>query len=168
MTFTFSPVLPHDKDKMLKMFKKAAERIAGMNIDHWQYWKNPPAEKLKWVNEGIEKEEFFFIQNTLLQTIGLVRILKEDLLYWGKKNDKALYIHSLVVSEKYTGKGIGKKILQTIEADARQTGYQYLRLDSDAKNPKLCHYYEKQGFEKVGIKSLPLSTYNLYQKNLKR
>ncbi|WP_010663777.1 GNAT family N-acetyltransferase [Marinilabilia salmonicolor] len=118
---------------------------------------------------GCEDDEHLFSTLILAETAkdainNIARL--GDAPPWGKLNDKALYIHSLVVSEKYTGRGIGKKILQPIEADARQTGYKYLRLDSDSKNPKLCYYYEKQGFEKVGIKSLPLSTYNLYQKKL--
>ncbi|WP_198416753.1 GNAT family N-acetyltransferase [Marinilabilia rubra] len=49
----------------------------------------------------------------------------------------------MVVVEEYSGKGIGQKILRTIEQDALKKGYQYVRLDSDSKNPKLCHYYEK-------------------------
>jgi len=69
-----------------------------------------------------------------------------------------------VVIEKYEGQGIGELILKKVENDAKISGFSYLRLDSDAKNPKLCNYYEKQGFQKVGVKELPLSTYTLYQK----
>lgn len=155
-----------DKSKVLNLFKEAAEKISKKNIDHWQYWKNPPLEKIKWVEEGILNDEFFFVENTHGQNIGMVRILEKDVMYWGEQTEKAKYIHSLVVQEKFEGRGIGKIILQKIEKDAKKDGCDFLRLDSDSKNPKLCSYYTKQGFVKVGTKVLPLSTYNLYQKEL--
>jgi len=166
MNITLIPIKISDKSQVLTLFKEAAEKIAKKNIDHWQYWKNPPKEKIEWVEEGISNNEFFFVQDPYQRTIGMVRILEEDLLYWGPQIDKAKYIHSLVVIEAFEGKGLGKVILQKIENDALNNGYRYLRLDSDARNSKLCSYYVYQGFEKVGTKTLPLSSYNLYQKNI--
>ena len=160
------PIQHPDFNKVLGLFKDAAEKIALKNIDHWQYWKNPPAEKIKWVQEGIQNKEFFFIESDEGDLMGMVRILEMDLLYWGEMNDKSRYIHSLVITDEYNGKGIGSKVIQKIEQDAREDDFDYLRLDCDAKNPKLCAYYENQGFEKVGQKELPISTYNLYEKRI--
>ena len=151
---------------VLGLFKETAEKISKMNIDHWQYWKNPPAEKVKWVEDGIRNQEFFFINGSNGENIGMVRILKEDLLYWGAQDEKAKYIHSLVVKEAYNGKGVWTEVLLEIEKTARKEKCKYLRLDADSKNPKLCNYYEKIGFKKVGFKELPLSIYNLYEKKL--
>src|SRR5690606_7005231 len=167
MDITFEQAESKDKSMILQLFKNAAERINKMNIDHWQYWINPPVKKIKWVEEGIENKEFFFIHTVEGENIGMVRIMDEDILYWGKQKEKAKYIHSLVVTDRYNGKGIGTKIIQKIEDNAKKDSCSYLRLDADAKNPKLCSYYEKLGFEKVGNKELPLSTYNLYEKELK-
>ncbi|KXN98913.1 GCN5 family acetyltransferase [Aequorivita aquimaris] len=166
MEFNFRKIEKKDKDKVLELFKEAAEKINKMNIDHWQYWKNPPKEKIEWVEEGILNNEFFFIKELNGKNIGMVRILDEDLLYWGKQKEKAKYVHSLVIKEDYNGKGLGTKILQKIETTAKTDNCKYLRLDADSKNPKLCQYYEKIGFEKMGIKELPLSNYNLYEKKI--
>ena len=167
MNITFNQISKGEKEEVLQLFKEAAEKIHKMNIDHWQYWKNPPKEKIKWVEQGIENNEFFFINNSDNKNLGMVRILNEDVLYWGKQEHKATYIHSLVVREKYNGKGLGTRIIQEIETQAKRNNCKYLRLDADSKNPKLCHYYEKLGFKQVGTKKLPLSVYNLYQKELK-
>ncbi len=167
MNIKFSQIEISEKKIVLDLFKKAALKIAKMNIDHWQYWKNPPLEKIEWVEEGIRNKEFYFIKSTDNTTIGMVRILKKDILYWGEQKEKALYIHSLVVKDSDGNKGIGQVILKQIESDAKNNGYKYIRLDADSKNPKLCYYYEKQRFEKVGVKKLPLSINNLYQKELK-
>lgn len=165
MNFTFKQVEKKDRDKVLQLFKNAAEKINKKNIDHWQYWLNPPLEKIKWVEEGIQNNEFLFIQTLNGENIGMIRIMDEDFLYWGKQKEKAKYIHSLIVTNRYNGKGIGTKVIQKIENDAKEDNCRFLRLDADSKNPKLCSYYERLGFEKVGTKELPLSTYNLYEKN---
>lgn len=166
MNITFKLITVKDQYEVINMFQAAAEKINKMHIDHWQYWKNPPLEKIKWVKDGIVNKEYFFVQNENEEIIGMVRILDKDLMYWGEQQEKAKYIHSLVVKEKFNGKGIGIRILNSVAKDAKNQGCKYLRLDADSRNPKLCGYYEKQGFQKVGAKKLTISTYNLYQKEL--
>ncbi|MBZ9778527.1 GNAT family N-acetyltransferase [Psychroflexus sp. CAK8W] len=166
MHLTFTPITKKDQEEVISMFQAAARKINKLNIDHWQYWKNPPSAKLKWVKDGIDNKEYYFIENADQQVIGMVRILEEDLMYWGEQVEKAKYVHSLVVKEEFNGQGLGKEILQQIAQQAKAEDCKYLRLDADSKNPKLCSYYEKQGFQKVGTKELPISVYNLYQKEL--
>ncbi|CAM1341925.1 GNAT family N-acetyltransferase [Tenacibaculum amylolyticum] len=166
MNIIFKQIETKDLNQVLELFKEAAEKIALKNVDHWQYWKNPPTEKIQWVVEGIQKKEFFFINNTVQENIGMVRIMNEDELYWGIQTEKAKYIHSLVVKGAYNGKGIGAKIIQEIENNAKKDACKYIRLDAVATNTKLCKYYEKLGFQKVGVKEMPLSLNNLYEKAL--
>jgi len=61
MIIKFKPIEIKDKNIVLNLFKITAEKINRMNIDHWQYWKDPSQEKIKWVEEGIQNNEFFFI-----------------------------------------------------------------------------------------------------------
>jgi len=166
MEFNFRQIKINDKPKVLELLKETAEKISKMNIDHWQYWKNPHQEKIEWIEQGILNNEFFFIDNQREEFVGMVRILNEDLLYWGAQKEKAKYVHSLVVKEDFNGKGIGLKILETIAIKAKTENCKYVRLDADSKNSKLCSYYENLGFKKVGTKNLTLSTYNLYQKKI--
>jgi len=166
MNLNFTTVLPSEQSKVLELFKTAAQRIATMNIDHWQYWHDPPPEKIQWVTQGITNAEYFFIHNDQQELIGMVRILNEDLLYWGKQEENATYIHSLLVTDAFNGRGMGKKIIASICAKASNKGSRFLRLDADSKNPKLCRYYEGLGFKKVGQVELPLSVYHLYEKEL--
>lgn len=166
MDFNLIVIASYDLNKVLDLFKMSAEKIAKKNIDHWQYWKNPPVEKINWVKEGISNGEFFFLKNTEEEIIGMVRILDKDLQYWGEMNDKARYVHSLVVADKYNGLGIGSSVLQKIESSSKDSGCSYLRLDCDSKNSRLCEYYTNQGFEKVRQITLPISIYNLYQKSI--
>ncbi|MCK5824110.1 MAG: GNAT family N-acetyltransferase [Ichthyobacteriaceae bacterium] len=158
----------HESNIVFDLLKSAAERVALKKINHWQYWKNPPIEKINWVKDGIANNEFYFIKTTNNEVVGMVRILDNDLLYWGKNNVKAKYIHSLVIVDKYRGNKLGSKVIDMIENDARKNNCDYLRLDCDSKNPNLIKYYTNQGFIQVGEKTLPISTYNLFQKNLRK
>ena len=73
MDIFFKQIHIDDKNKVLLLFKEAAEKISKKNVDHWQYWKNPPQEKIKWVEEGILNDEFFFVENSEQQNIGMSR-----------------------------------------------------------------------------------------------
>jgi ribosomal protein S18 acetylase RimI-like enzyme len=166
MDITFKQIEHCDKSTVLNLFKKAAEKINKMNIDHWQYWKNPPLEKIKWIEDGIQNNEFFFIELLNGENVGMVRILNEDLLYWGKQDDRAKYIHSLVIKEKYNGQGIGSKVVQKVEHLAKVENCKYIRLDADSKNSKLCAYYERLGLKKVGLADISPSPCILFEKEL--
>ncbi len=168
MKIKFQQIEITDQEIVLELFKKAAIRIDKLNIDHWQYWKNPPKEKIDWVVDGIRNNEFFFINDSLGKSIGMVRVLDEDELYWGEQKEKAKYVHSLVVREGYNGKGIGAMVLEEIEELARKESCVFLRLDAVAQNIKLCAYYENLNFKKVGEKKMPLSINNLYEREIQK
>ncbi|SDZ87639.1 GNAT family N-acetyltransferase [Psychroflexus halocasei] len=162
----FQTIQESDLAEVLGMFKTAAERISKMNVDHWQYWKNPPQEKVEWVKDGIKNQEYFFVLNEKNNKIGMLRILDEDLLYWGKQDKKSKYVHSLIVKDEFAGNNLAEKILDEVEILAHKNACKYLRLDCDSKNQKLCAFYENLGFQKVGAKELPLSIYNLYEREV--
>lgn len=115
----FRQIRVKDLPLVLNLLKEAAEKINRMQIDHWQYWKNPPQEKVRWIEEGIKNGEFYFVDDLANNNIGMVRMLREDILYWGKQKDKAFYVHSLIVKEAYNGKGIGQRVLEEIGQKAK-------------------------------------------------
>jgi GNAT superfamily N-acetyltransferase len=166
MLLNFSPIPPTDLDEVINMFQAAAKKISRLQIDHWQYWKNPPSDKVQWVKEGLANQEYHYVKNNEGDTVGMLRILDEDLMYWGAQQEKAKYVHSLVVKEAYNGQDLGQQILKQVADLARLDQCRYLRLDADSKNPKLCQYYENMGFKQVGSTTQRISTYNLYQKEV--
>jgi len=166
MLLNFSLIPPTDLDQVVEMFQTAAKKINKMNIDHWQYWKDPPADKIQWVKEGLANQEYHYVRNEAGDIVGMLRILDQDLMYWGAQQEKAKYVHSLVVKEAYNGQGLGQQVLKQVAEQAKVAGCSYLRLDADSKNPKLCQYYENMGFKRVGSTTQRISTYNLYQKEV--
>lgn len=156
------------KDEITTAFdllKKAAMRLQEKGIQQWSYWLDPPAEKREWVKTGFDNHEFYFIEVDS-KLAGMFRLMETDELYWGKQVEKARYIHSLVIVTEFSGKQIGKKVIDFIMEQMKKQEVFFLRLDCDASNLVLCSYYEKQGFIKVGEKQMPLSLNNLYERKL--
>lgn len=166
MTITFKKAKKTDINRAFDLFRQAAETMIEKKIDHWKYWVDPPVEKINWVKEGFKKNEFYFVENENKQLIGMFRLMEEDLLYWGKQEKKAKYIHSLVVLKEFTGHRIGNKIIEKVESLMLRDNLSILRLDCNADNERLCKYYTDLGFEKVGEVQMPLTKCNLYEKEL--
>ena len=52
MNFELKPINSKELKMVLDLFKEAALSISKKNIDHWQYWKTPPLEKVNWVKSA--------------------------------------------------------------------------------------------------------------------
>ena len=60
------------------------------------------------------------------------------------------YVHYLLVRPEYQGAGIGSELLTLVKKRYKDFPYLFLV----AENPPLVGYYEKQGFEKIGERSV--------------
>jgi RimJ/RimL family protein N-acetyltransferase len=166
MNFNFIKAKKEEINIAFTLLKEAAQRLETQNIHYWSFWLNPPKEKINWIEEGFENQEFYFVKNEQQTIIGMFGLMSKDVLYWGEKNDNARYIHSFVTQNQFAGKKIGHQIINQIETNIKQENISILRLDCNAHNQNLCQYYENLGFKKVGEKQMPLSLNNLYEKNL--
>jgi L-amino acid N-acyltransferase YncA len=164
MQLQFQQATIDELPAILSFLKEAALWLQEKKINQWAYWLQPPADKLLWISEGINNGEFYFVTNAQHERIAIFRLMNKDELYWGKRNDNAIYVHSLVVSRNVLGNNIGKTILETIANDAIKKGVHLFRLDCNAANKNLCNYYESLGFVKVAEKQMPYSLNNLYEK----
>lgn len=155
-------------DEALNFFKLASSSLGKKKVSQWSYWADPPQEKIDWVREGFEKNEFYFVYNGADTKVAMFRLLKTDTLYWDEKGLEASvrYVHSLVVPPEFSGLGIGKTVLLNIIEDLKSQGIKTFRLDCDGSNTRLCQYYESYGFKKVGEKTTNFAVNNLYEMSL--
>ena len=128
------------------LLRNAATWLRDKNIDYWQNWHNPPAAHIEWIKNGFANGEFFFVYGNENMLVGMYRLQYSDDMFWGKRDDKAGYIHSLTTNRELRGQGIGYLILSAIERELSAKGFEYLRLDCSADVEGLCKYYEKFGF----------------------
>ena len=151
----------------IALFKEAAENLNSRGIDHWRFWLEPTPAIIDWVAEGFKNKEFYFVETEGEVVVGMFRLMFEDQLYWGKQDMPSGYIHNFVVRQAYSGKQVGTQILEYIEQLLLTKGIQFLRLDCNAKNVRLCNYYIQQGFVKVAEKQTQLTRNSFFEKALK-
>lgn len=154
--------------KALEMLKEAAQWLREKETDQWSFWLDPPTEKIAWIKEGFEKEQFYFVylEDDL---IGMFRLMYFDDMYWGHRDerfDTAAYVHSLTIQTAYKGRNMGAEVLKRIEKMLVAQGIFKFRLDCMQSNQSLCAYYEQQGFLKVGEVKMSWAMQNLYEKKL--
>lgn len=58
------------------------------------------------------------------------------------------YIYSMVIDEKYRGKGIGTELINEAIKTSKQQGMKRVELDSGFQREKAHEFYSKLGFEK--------------------
>ena len=166
MKIRLKPAVGTNLKLVLDFLRQSALRLQKKGVDQWQNWLNPSEEDLTWIKKGFESKEFFLVVNEKEEVLGAIRIMSKDFLYWGEQKEEALYIHSLIILEKYSGQGIGQQVIEQIRNQAKALGYPWLRLDCNSANPVLCSYYEAQGFVQVGIREFEDFSCNLYQRKV--
>lgn len=77
------------------------------------------------------------------------------------------YLESLVVAPIARGRGIGTKLIQSIEKKAKASRAKYLSLNVDQDNPQAEALYYRNGFEKVTEIILSNHRYNHLRKLVK-
>jgi len=167
LKLSFVQIDRSELSEVLKMFKLAAQQIQKKNLTQWSQWINPQKSDLDWLEDGFAKNEFYFVYLNG-EHAGMFRYLKKDEVYWENQNEKARYVHSLVVKKEYAGLNLGKQILSKIEEKIIKEDCYFFRLDCNSANPWLCNFYESLGFKQKGIfQKNEDSSFNLYEKDLR-
>jgi ribosomal protein S18 acetylase RimI-like enzyme len=82
--------------------------------------------------------------------VGSVRVTERPAVPWEDWSHPAFYVHTLAVRRRYSGRGIGRRILAWAEQEAGRRRLPFLRLDCMAANDRLCRYYQEAGFTPLG------------------
>lgn len=138
-----------DLYRILEMLKNSAIWLRGKGINYWQNWLNPPKEHVEWIKEGLEKNQFYFVEWNN-EIIGVFRLQYEDEMFWGKITEKAGYVHSFTINREQKFQGKGKEVLRYIEKYLARNGINLLRLDCGIEIDGLVKYYKNYGFKEKG------------------
>ena len=79
--------------------------------------------------------------------VGVAGVRPMELLYCGR----ILQIDDLVVSETERSGGVGKALLDHVRAEARVLGRTEVHLDSGMFRHDAHRFYDREGFERLGI-----------------
>jgi GNAT superfamily N-acetyltransferase len=58
-------------------------------------------------------------------------------------------IKRMYVSREARGRGLGRRILEQLEAGAREAGYAFVRLDTGDKQPEALKLYRSAGYQEI-------------------
>lgn len=163
MELNFTQAEENDLEKVLFLFKFGAENVRSRGLKQWEHWLEPTPELIGKVQIWVAEGRFFFVEKAKT-TVGMFRLMETDEEYWGKTDDSARYVHSLLTLPEFAGQGIGEQVLAKIAAQLSAQNVPFLRLDCMADNAVLCSYYERQGFQKVRLQKMPHYTVQLFEK----
>ena len=121
-------------------------------------------EHIAWIKQGFDNSEFHFVEDENAELIGMFRLQFEDEIFWGKRNEKAGYIHSFTTNRSLKGNQTGYSIMRLIEQSLIEMDIHLLRLDCSLDVKKLCKYYEDFGFVPQGVITVQNERLQLYEK----
>lgn len=67
------------------------------------------------------------------------------------RDEEVMVLHTLAVSPKQGGKGVGRAFVAFYEEYARQHGCAYLRMDTNERNLRARRLYAGLGYEEIGV-----------------
>ena len=112
------------------------------------------------IKEAIQRDRISFkavVNNTI------VGIIVAEYESW----EKDLFIYELAVDKQFRGKGIATKLIKTLESMGYSKDVPYIMLQVDYRNYPAVSFYEKTGFEIIGVMHRSIDTIFM-RKSLKR
>nr|WP_315220091.1 GNAT family N-acetyltransferase [uncultured Flavobacterium sp.] len=141
----FKPSTKKDIDVIFEFYDVAIEFQKTKFNKHWKGFDRKLIEK-----EIAEERQWKILIND--EIAGIFAITFEDESIWKEKNkDKAIYFHRIVTHPKFRGNHFIKEIIKWGLPFAIEKKLDYLRMDTWGDNESLIEYYQKCGFEFLGI-----------------
>jgi ribosomal protein S18 acetylase RimI-like enzyme len=135
-----------DAPEILAVRHAAEDWLAGRSIDQWR----PREVPLSTIDVQIARREFWVgLDSGTMGIVAAMRLIWSDRKIW-HDDEKACYVHGLVIDRSRAGTGVGAAMLDHATDTARRAGVERLRLDCVESNVALRSYYRRLGFTEVG------------------
>ena len=135
---------PEDLDVVVAILTEAARWLLERGI---RQWPDPfPADRV----EVLLRRGEFYVARLEGEVVATFALLWRDPAFWGERPPDAAYVHALAVRRAYSGRGLGRRLVEWAAEQAAAAGRQYLRLDCLSDNGALRAYYEGLGFVPQG------------------
>jgi ribosomal protein S18 acetylase RimI-like enzyme len=146
--------ITQEADTAIEIMHNVGVWLVESNLHPEEYWL-PENMNREYLLKHVNPEEFYVISIDSKPAASVV--LQEDQRNqsWepvdGVNTRDALYIHWLAVNREFAGKGLPQIVLDLAITEAKTRGYNLIRLDTIASNPKLRKVYDDLGFTAVHI-----------------
>lgn len=132
------PALPTDATAISSLYQRVWDEQIGVFTERLLQARQPSPE----VVAGWLSEMDFFVFSSEGEVIGVVGL--EEL-------HGTAHLVRMVVLKEYRGKGIGRRLVDHVEAEARQRSLSKVWLDTSTQLPDSMAFYARIGYRKVGI-----------------
>lgn len=164
----FRAAVKGDLPEIAALIRAAVDAMEAQGIFQWD--SVYPSEEV--FLDDVEKGQLYAVEDTSTADAAAVYVVncECDEQYrnadWKGPDDSFRVIHRLCVHPKYQHRGLGKKILDHIEADLRRQGVRAIRLDAFSRNPYALSMYRSQGYTMTGTADWRKGRFYLMEKLL--
>lgn len=144
-----------DMPAAIDVIRHAGTWMRDNNIANYSDWWNPDIVSAEMLSPYAQPDEFFVVKVDGKPAAAVIIQVEQSLQDWSsvdKDNQppKATYVHYVAVEREFAGRGLVSVIMDKATEIAAQEGSTFIRLDTNADEPKLCSLYEGLGFQRVG------------------
>jgi ribosomal protein S18 acetylase RimI-like enzyme len=141
----FKPSTIEDIDVIFEFYDMAITYQKTKFNKHWQGFDRDLVTK-----EIAENRQWKITINDEIACVFAITF--EDKSIWKEKNsDKAIYFHRIVTHPKFKGQHFVERIIEWGIPFANEKKLDFLRMDTWGDNNELIKYYQKCGFDFLGI-----------------
>lgn len=83
------------------------------------------------------------------EMIGIIHAMQENPIN-GREGTEKWVITNLAVLQDTTGKGVGGKLLEAIEKEAKSRNVKKMFVHTNSDDERVIHFYEKYGYKRAG------------------
>lgn len=141
-----APGTEGDAPAILALRHELEDWLESKGVEQWGRGEVALHDVQRQVTEG----EWHVVRSTPGELAGALRLLWSDEPVWQDQNAHAAYVHGLMVSRSAADRGLGQRLLDWAEQQARVASVPALRLDCVESNLALRKYYKALGFSEVG------------------
>jgi ribosomal protein S18 acetylase RimI-like enzyme len=142
---TFIPSTIQDIDSIFEFYEMAIAYQKTKFNKHWLGFERDLVTK-----EISENRQWKIIIDNEIACVFAITF--EDESIWKEKNkDKAVYFHRIVTNPKFKGQHFIERIIEWGIPFAKEKKLDFLRMDTWGNNDELIGYYQKCGFNFLGI-----------------
>ncbi len=137
-------------DSICELIKNAIRQMESQGIYQW----DEDYPNLDILSQDITNEELTTVN--IENEIAAIYVTNTeydeeyDKVKWHFPDAKFMIVHRLCVSPKFQNKGLARIIVEHIEKEAKQKGFQSIRLDTFSGNPYSLRLYKSLGYTETG------------------
>lgn len=140
-----------DMKDILRLLKGVTTWLKKSRLKQWEFLDQD--EEDPEVRQSVEDGATFVVKegDEIIATFTLNEMQTPwDKNIWGQSSEDAFYMHRLSVDYAHIGRGLGRPIVEWMEAYTKTQGMRRIRLDCVESNKKLNQIYKNFGYDYKG------------------